>query len=76
LPKIYEIENFSLKMIVLIQYSGLIVPLKRQKPARWAGWWIRKRIFLIEKTHNSTVNPSAFNDCHQSKMIFNPSITL
>ncbi len=31
LPKVYEIENFSHKMIVLIQYSGLIVPLKHQK---------------------------------------------
>ena len=31
LPKIYEIGDFSLKIIVLIQNSGLIVPLKYQK---------------------------------------------
>ena len=37
---------------------------------------VKKRIFLIEKTHDSTVNPSAFNYCHQSKMISNPSMTL
>ena len=71
-----EIIDFSPKIIVLIQNSGLVVSLKHQKPAKRAGWWIRKRIFLIEKTHDSTVHPSAFNDCHQSKMISNPSTTL
>ena len=76
MPTDYEIKDFSHKMIVLIPYSGLIVSLKHQKPTQWVGWWIRKRIFLIEKTHDSTVNPSAFNYCHQSKMISNPSITL
>ncbi len=36
----------------------------------------KKKQFLIEKNHNSTVNPSAFNYCHQSKikMISKPSI--
>lgn len=71
-----EIIDFSPKIIVLIQNSGLVVSLKHQKPAKRAGWWIRKRIFLIEKTHDSTVHPSAFNYCHQSKMISNPSTTL
>ena len=41
-----------------------------------AGFLLRKRIFLIEKMNDSTVNPLTFNDCHQSKMIFIPSITL
>ena len=76
LPVDCEIRYFSLKMVCLTQNPGLIVPLKHQKPAKRAGWWIRKRIFLIEKTHDSTVHPSAFNYCHQSKMISNPSITL
>ena len=76
LPKVYEIRDSSLKIILLFKNYGLIVSLKRQKPAQWAGWWIRKRIFLIEKTHDSTVHPSAFNYCHQSKMISNPSTTL
>jgi len=50
LPKVYEIENFSLKIILLFKNSGLIVSLKHtKKPTQWAGWWIRKRIFLIEK---------------------------
>ncbi|KEQ45683.1 hypothetical protein SK578_0528 [Streptococcus mitis] len=31
MPKVYEIENFSLKIILLIKNSGLIVPLKHQK---------------------------------------------
>ena len=31
LPKVYEIENFSLKIILLIKNSGSIVSLKRQK---------------------------------------------
>ena len=31
LPKVYEIENFSLKIILLIKNSGLIVSLKYQK---------------------------------------------
>ena len=43
-----------------------------------AGFLLRKRIFLIEKINDSTVNPSSFNYCHQSKikMIFKPSMTL
>ena len=43
-----------------------------------AGFLLRKRIFLIEKINDSTVNPSAFNYCHQYKikMISKPSITL
>ena len=31
LPKVYEIENFSLKIILLIKNHGLIVSLKHQK---------------------------------------------
>ena len=31
LPIDYEIENFSLKIILLIQTSGLLVPSKHQK---------------------------------------------
>ena len=73
----YEFRDFSLKIILLNKNSGLVVYLKHQKkPARWAGFLVRKRIFLIEKTLDFTVNPSAFNYCHQSKMISNPSITL
>jgi hypothetical protein len=76
LPKVYEIENFSLKVVFLVQNSGLIVSLKHQKPHPMGRLVVKKRIFLIEKTHDSTVNPSAFNYCHQSKIISNPSITL
>ena len=31
LPKVYEIENFSLKIILLFKNAGLIVSLKHQK---------------------------------------------
>ena len=43
-----------------------------------AGFLLRKRIFLIEKINDSTVNPLTFNDGHQSKikMISKPSMTL
>ena len=76
MPKVYEIENFSLKIILLNQKFWFNCFLKTpKKPAQWAGWWLRKKL-LIEKTHDSTVNPSVFNYCHQSKMISNPSITL
>lgn len=37
-----------------------------------AGLLLRKRIFLIEKINDSTVNPSAFNYYHQSQWIFKP----
>ncbi len=79
MPIDYEIRDFSLKIILLNKNSGLVVYLKHQKkPARWAGFLVRKRIFLIEKIHDSTVNLSAFNYCHLSKikMISKPSITL
>ena len=76
MPVDSEIRDFSLKIILLNKNYGLTVSLKHQKPAQWAGFLLRKRIFLIEKTHDSTVNPSAFNYCHHSKMISNPSITL
>jgi len=36
----------------------------------------KKKNFLIEKIHNSTVNPSAFNYYHQSQWIFKSSIIL
>ena len=43
-----------------------------------ACFLLRKRIILIEKINDSTVNPSAFNYCHQSKikMISKTSMTL
>ena len=75
----YEIRDFSLKIILLIKNSGLIFSLKHQKNLPLgAGFLLRKRIFLIEKINDSTVNPSAFNYCHQYKikMISKPSITL
>ena len=73
----YEIRDFSLKIILLNKNSGLVVYLKHQKkPARWAGFLVRKRIFLIEKINDSTVNPSAFNYYHQSQWIFKSSIIL
>ena len=48
-PKVYEIEIFSLKRILLIKNYGLIISLKHKKTTQGAGWWLRKRIFLIEK---------------------------
>ena len=79
LPIDYEIRDFTLKIILLNQKFWFNRFLKTPKrPAHWAGFLVRKRIFLIEKIHDSTVNPSEFNYCHQSKikMISKPSITL
>ena len=37
LPKDYEIRDFTLKIIVLIKNSGLVVPLKHKKTCPMAG---------------------------------------
>ncbi len=37
LPADYKIRDFSLKMVFLIQNSGLVVSLKHKKPTQWAG---------------------------------------
>ena len=76
LPIDYEIIYFSLKMVCLTQNSSLIVPLKHQKTCPMGRLVDNKKNFFNRKTHDSTVNPSVFNYCHQSKMISNPSITL
>lgn len=39
LPKDYEIRDFSLKIIVLIKNSGLVVSLKHQKTCPMAGFF-------------------------------------
>ena len=79
MPVDFEIENFSLEIILFNQKLCLIVSLKHPKNLPLgAGFLLRKRIFLIEKINDSTVNPSAFNYCQQSKikMISKPSTTL
>ncbi|KZX06910.1 hypothetical protein [Streptococcus oralis] len=68
MPTDYEIRDFTLKIILLNQKFWFDNFLKiPKKSAQWAGFWVRKRIFLIEKIHDSTVNSSAFNYWHQSK---------
>ena len=75
----YKIRDFSLKIILLNQKFWFNSLLKTPKNLPLgAGFLLRKRVFLIEKINDSTVNPSAFNYCHQSKikMISKPSMTL
>ena len=79
MPKIYEIENFSLKIILLNQKYWFKRFLKTpNKPAQKGRFIVKKKNFFNRKINDTTVNPSAFNYCHQSKikMISNPSITL
>ena len=72
----YEIRDFSLKMKLLIKNSvNSFLKTPKNLPLG-AGLLLRKRIFLIEKINDSTVNPSAFNYYHQSQWIFKPSIIL
>ena len=75
----YEIRYLSLKIMLLNQKFWFNSFLKTSKNLPLgAGFLLRKRIFLIEKINDSTVNPSAFNYCHQSKikLISKPSMTL
>jgi hypothetical protein len=73
----YEIRNFSLEIMLLSQKFWFNSFLKTPKNLPLgAGLLLRKRIFLIEKINDSTVNPSAFNYYHQSQWIFKPSIIL
>ena len=67
MPEDYEIRDFTLKIIVLIKNSGLVVSLKHQSTCQKGKLVGKKIFFLIEKIIDSTVNPSAFNYCHQSK---------
>ena len=68
MPVDSEIRDFTLKIILLNQKFWFDNFFKTQKKsAQWAGFLVRKRIFLIEKIHDSTVNSSAFNYWHQSK---------
>ncbi len=77
LPTDYEIRDFSLKIMLLSQKFWFNSFLKTPKNLPLgAGLLLRKRIFLIEKINDSTVNTPAFNYYHQSQWIFKPSIIL
>ena len=49
LPIDYEIKDFSLKMALLIQYSSLIVSLKRQKTHPMGRLVAKKKNFFNRK---------------------------
>ena len=66
----YEIRDFSLKIMLLNQKFWFNSFLKTPKNLPLGGRFfvMKKSFFLIEKNNDSTVNPSAFNYCHQSKI--------